>query len=152
MNIDTKRFAKMLTELGITTLSKGDAEAIVGIARLAVDADKKEDDDELSLYDVLATEVCKLAGADAAALQNNEARQPRGADDKEARMLENADRLKAKPQRELAYAVAYMLTIADLDVGRSEDKFLDALFEALGIEDAREEPIVSLINDAIVPD
>ena len=152
MNIDVKRFAKLLSQLGVTTLSKADAEAIVGIARLAVDADKKEDEDELSLYDVLAVEVCKLAGADAETLQGNEAQQPRGADDKEQRMLENADRLKAQPQRELAYAVAYMLTIADLDIRRSEDKFLAALADALAIGEDRMEPIVALINDAIVPD
>src|SRR5258706_6005312 len=135
--IDPARFEALATALGAGTLSPADATAIVGVARLAVDADRSEDSDELDLYDLLAERVCKLAGIAADAVQDAEDKQPRGDDDREQRLLARADQMKTAPVRELGYAVAYVLTIADLDIAPAEDKFLAKLQEALAISDER---------------
>jgi hypothetical protein len=152
MNIEYKRFKAIATELGVESLSKDEAEAIVSIARLAVDADRHEDEDELKLYDILSGHVCALAGISPDSIQSSEAKKPRGDDDRKARMLADADKLKTRGPRELAYAVAYLTAISDLDIQPVESKFLDSLLEALAIDDEREHEIAGAVNDAVVPD
>jgi hypothetical protein len=152
IDIDPAKFMTLASALGDAKLSAADATAIVSVARLAVDADRTEDSDELALYDVLAEHVCKLAGISADAVQDAEDHKPRGDDDRQQRMLARADQLKTKPPRELAYAVAYILTIADLDIAPAEDAFLAALQEALAIDDDRQSEIAELVNEAIAPE
>jgi hypothetical protein len=152
MDIDPNKFAALAATLGNTKLSAADATAIVSIARLAVDADRSEDSDELELYDALAEQVCKLAGISPDAVQDAEDKQPRGDDDRQQRMLARADQLKTAPPRELAYVVAYVLTISDLDIRREEDAFLAELQESLAISDDRQGEIAELVNDAIAPE
>ena len=152
LDLDPAKLAGLATALGNTKLSAADATAIVSVARLAVDADRSEDSDELELYDLLAEQVCKLAGISADSVQDAEDTAPRGDDDREQRMLARADQLKTKPPRELAYAIAYILTIADLDIAPDEDKFLARLQEAFAIDDDRQGEIAELVNEAIAPE
>ena len=152
MDVTPAQFAKLAGSLGATKLEADDAKAIVGVARLAVDADRSEDSDELDLYDLLAEQVCKLAGIAADAVQDAEDVKPRGDDDRETRMLAYADRMRTAPVRELGYAIAYVLTIADLDIAPDEDTFLAALQQALAISDDRQGEIAELVNDAIAPE
>ena len=152
MDIDPARFQKLVKAVfDNEKLTAADAATVVGIGRLAVDADRKEDADELDLYDKLADLVCGLAGTSAAKIQDAAALAPRGDDDRSERMKTKAAALTTRPARELAFAVAYVLTIADLDIAPAEHKFLDALQSALGIDDERVEELAGLVTDAIVP-
>jgi hypothetical protein len=147
--IALQKFPEIATKLGVTKLSATEAQAIVGLARLAIDADRSVDGDELDLYDDLADLICELAGADADEIVETEDRKPRGDDDRVARIADGSTKLTSTPVRELGYAVAFMLTIADLAIQPDEDAYLAQLQDALLLSDDRQAEIAATVSDAI---
>lgn len=149
-DIALQKFQELAHDLGVTSLSVDQAAAIVGLGRLAIDADRTVDGDELDLYDDIADLVCEMApGADPDEIVEAEDRKPRGDDDRKARLADGARKLATAPVRELAYAVAYLLTIADLAIQPDEDAYLAALQDALAISDDRQSEIAATVGDAI---
>jgi len=57
-----QKFSQLASSLGVTKLTPDEAQAIVGLSRLAIDADRSVDGDELDLYDDLGDLICELAG------------------------------------------------------------------------------------------
>jgi len=147
--IALQKFPEIATKLGVTKLDAPEAQAIVGLARLAIDADRSVDGDELDLYDDLADLICELAGADADEIVEAEDRKPRGDDDRVARIADGATKLTTTSVRELGYAIAFMLTIADLAIQPDEDAYLAQLQDALKITDDRQAEIAATVSDAI---
>jgi hypothetical protein len=158
MKIEPARFRKLVETIYETEfrdnalLTPEVAKAIVGIGRLAIDSDRREDPDELATYESLARQVCALAGIGSDEVVNEEAKEWRGDDDRAARMKVRAAQLVTRRARELAYSVAYIITIADLDIARSESEFLDSLLVEFDIDDERAEVLYEQINDAIAPE
>lgn len=148
MQLAPARFRTLVKAL-VDTLTPEDAGTIVGISRLAVDADATEDDDELAAYDVVAAEICAMGKLDVDAIEEREALKHRGPDDLAQRMLSYAAALSTTGAKELAYACANLLTIADLAIQPAESKFLGELQGALDIDDTREAAVAQLVNDAI---
>jgi hypothetical protein len=149
-DIALQKFQELAQQLGVTTLSVDQATAIVGLGRLAIDADRTVDGDELDLYDDIADLVCEMApGADPDEIVEAEDRKPRGDDDRKARLVAGAGKLGTQAVRDLAYAVSYLLTIADLAIQPEEDAYLSALQDALGITDARQSEIAVAVSGAI---
>ena len=149
-DIALQKFQELAQQLGVTTLSVDQAQAIVGLGRLAIDADRTVDGDELDLYDDIADLVCEMApGADPDEIVEAEDRKPRGDDDRKARLADGASKLGTSQVKELAYAVSYLLTIADLAIQPDEDAYLSALQDALGISDDRQSEIAATVSDAI---
>lgn len=147
--IALQKFPEIATKLGVTKLAPPEAQALVGLARLAIDADRTVDGDELDLYDDLADLICELAGADADEIVEAEDRKPRGDDDRVARLADGAGKLTTTPVRELGYAVAFVLTIADLAIQPDEDAYLAQLQDALMISDDRQSEIAATVSAAI---
>jgi len=149
-DIALQKFQELAQHLGVTSLTVEQATAIVGLGRLAVDADRTVDGDELDLYDDIADLVCEMApGADPDEIVEAEDRKPRGDDDRKARLASGAAQLGSSQVKELAYAVAYLITIADLAIQPDEDAYLSALQDALGISDDRQSEIAATVGDAI---
>lgn len=149
-DIALQKFQALAQQLGVTTLGVEQARGIIALGRLAVDADRTVDGDELDLYDDIADLVCEMApGADPDEIVEAEDRKPRGDDDRKARLAENAGKLGTPAVKELAYAVAYLLTIADLAIQPEEDAYLSALQDALAIGDDRQSEIAATVGDAI---
>ncbi|HEY1810870.1 MAG TPA: hypothetical protein VGG74_00850 [Kofleriaceae bacterium] len=148
MKLEPPKFRTLVRAL-VESLSPEDAATLVGIARLAVDADSTEDDDELASYDVVAAELCAMGGLDVAVVERNEALKNRGPDDRAQRMLSYSAALSATPVKELAYACANLLTLADLAIQPSESQFLGDLQAALDIDDTREAAVAALVNEAV---
>ena len=147
--IALQKFPEIAAKLGVTKLGAPEAQAIVGLARLAIDADRSVDGDELDLYDDLADLICELAGSDADDVVEAEDRKPRGDDDRVARIADGAGKLTNTPGRELGYAVAFMLTMADLAIQPDEDAYLAQLQDALKLSDDRQAEIAATVSDAI---
>jgi hypothetical protein len=147
--IALQKFPEIAGQLGVTKLSPPEAQAIVGLSRLAIDADRSVDGDELDLYDDLADLICELAGADADEIVEAEDRKPRGDDDRIARIADGARKLATTSVRELGYAVAFVLTIADLAIQPAEDAYLAQLQDALEISDERQGEIAAIVSNAI---
>jgi uncharacterized membrane protein YebE (DUF533 family) len=149
-DIALQKFQELAQQLGVTTLSVEQATAIVGLGRLAIDADRTVDGDELDLYDDIADLVCEMApGADPDEIVETEDRKPRGDDDRKARLVAGAGMLGNPAVKDLAYAVSYLLTIADLAIQPEEDVYLSALQDALGITDDRQSEIAAAVSGAI---
>jgi hypothetical protein len=163
--IALQKFPEIASKLGVTKLSATEAQAIVGLARLAIDADRSVDGDELDLYDDLADLICELTaepadpaspyrgapapGVDADEIVEAEDRKPRGDDDRVARIADGASKLTTIPVRELGYAVAFLLTMADLAIQPDEDAYLAQLQDALKLSDDRQAEIAATVSDAI---
>ena len=146
MNIDAGRFPDILRTQHPGPLSPIDAEVIVAIAQLAVDADGQEDPDEIKLFFALGKVVFGLAGM-------AEAPTPTfaSADDDAERLLTLAKQLTAVSSRELAYSIAHLLTISDIAIAPEEDELLVDLRTALEITEDRAEELARTIGAAITP-
>lgn len=147
MNIDAGRFPAILQTQHPGPLSPVDAEVIVAIAQLAVDADGQEDADEIKMFFALGKAVFSLAGM-------AEAPTPTFAsgDDDGERLVTLAKQLTAVPSRELAYSVAHLLTISDVAIAPEEDDMLVDLRTALDISEDRAEELARVIGAAVTPE
>lgn len=131
------------------TLPAADAELIVAIAQLAVAADRRDDPDERSLLDALVAQVYAHANVSTSAPTLPPI------DDDEQRvehLRSHAAQLAGKPSAGLAFAIAYALTIADMDLAPEEGDLLDALREALGLDDERAEDLSAAVGMAVTPE
>jgi len=146
MNIDAGRFREILQAQHPGPLSPIDAETIVAIAQLAVDADGQEDADEIRMFFALGKAVFGLAGM-------AEATTPTFADseDDAERLVALAKQLTAVASRELAYTVAHLLTISDVAIAPEEDDLLVELRTALEIAEDRAEELAATIGAAVTP-
>ncbi len=146
MNIDAGRFHEILQAQHPGPLSPVDAEVIVAIAQLAVDADGQEDAEEIKMFFALGKAVFALAGMADTATPTFAADE----DDAE-RLVALAKQLTAVPSKELAYTVAHLLTISDVAIAPEEDDLLMDLREALAIPAERADELAQAIGAAVTP-
>lgn len=153
MNIDAAQY----TQIAAAVYSEGnqgaptpaEAELVVAICQLAVAADGVEDPEEAELFETLAAQV--YAHANAATTPPTF----RPLDDPEQRrdlINSHAAQLAGKPSAALAYALAYILAIADLDLAPEEGEFIEELGDALGIDPDRADELIVSITEIITPD
>ncbi|MFT3697060.1 MAG: hypothetical protein QM831_28215 [Kofleriaceae bacterium] len=145
--IALEKYPDIAAKLGVTKLKGDEAQSIVALSRLAIDADRTVDGDELDLYDDLADIVCEMGGVDADEVVEAEDRKPRGDDDRVRRLVDGVARLSSQGVRELAWATAWILTIADLAIQPDEDAYLSALQDALKLSDDRIAEITAMLSD-----
>ena len=146
MNIDAGRFREILQAQHPGPLSPLDAETIVAIAQLAVDADGQEDADEIKMFFALGKAVFGLAGMAEATTPTFAV-----ADDDTERLIALAGKLHDVASRELAYTVAHLLTISDVAIAPEEDDLLVELRTALEIAEDRAEELAATIGAAVTP-
>lgn len=130
-------------------LSAADAELVVAIAQLAIDADRRDDADERELIDSLAGHVYDHARIATAIPMMTPV------DNEELRMdhlQTHAAQLRGKPAAGLAFACAYALVISDMHLAPEEGAFLESLREALGLDEDRAEELTSVIGVALTPE
>jgi len=146
MNIDAGRFREILKAQHPGPLSPVDAEVIVAIAQLAVDADGQEEADEIKMFFALGKAVFSLAGMDDASTPTFAADE-----DDDERLLALAKQLTTVASKELAYTVAHLLTISDVAIAPEEDDLLMHLRAALEIPAERADELAQAIGAAITP-
>ncbi len=153
MNIDAAQYKQIASVVyydgkeGAPT--PAEAELVVAICQLAVAADGVEDPEEAELFDSLAAQVYAHANAATTPPQF----QP--LDDPEQRrdlIKSHAAQLAGKPSASLAYALAYILAIADLDLAPEEGEFIEQLGDALGLDPDRADELIVSITEIITPD
>ena len=157
MDIDEPQFRTIVTAVfgaaepgnrdSATPLTPDEGRAIIGIARLAVDSDDREDDDEIALLDQLVGHICALAGITAPPLTAL----PRDASERSAALSAAAAPLLGKPSAMLAYAVAYLMTISDMDIAPVEASFVDELGELIGLDPDRAEELQAKVTGILTP-
>jgi hypothetical protein len=127
-------------------LSADDADTILAIAQMAVDADGQEDAEEIQAFFALGKAIYELAGivdAPTPTFINDE-------DDLE-RIRELGSGLSSQQSRELAYAAAHLLTVVDVQIAPEEDDFLEDLRTAFGITEDRAGELATMMGAAITP-
>src|SRR6185436_18943032 len=102
MTIDVLLLDKALRTIHPGKLSAEDAETVVALAQMSVDADGTEDADEIKMFFTLGKGVYALAGL-------TDTPTPTFADDDdEDRVVTLAKQLSTPEARELAYGVAHL--------------------------------------------
>ena len=146
MKIDAGRFRDTLRSVHPGTLSADDAETIVALAQMSVDADGQEDADEIAMFFSLGKAVYELAGL-------TDTPTPTFAVDEDDadRVVSLATKLSSPQSRELAYAVAHVLSIVDVQIAPEEDEFLESLRTALAIGEDRADELAAQMGAAITP-
>jgi hypothetical protein len=146
MTIDAAQLQTALRKVHPGALSAGDAETIVEIAQMSVDADGQEDADEIKMFFALGKAVFELAGL-------RDTPTPTFMDDDDDNRLATlAGKLSSAQSKELAYAVAHLLTVIDVQIAPEEDDFLHHLRETLGVADERADELAADLSAAITPD
>ena len=137
---------ELLTSLHSSKLSPVDAETIIELAQLTLDADGREDADELKTYFAVSKSVFGLAGM-------HDVSPPTFVSDAEDadRMVALAGKLSTPGAKELAFACAHLLSISDVDISPEEGVFVTDLRDALGISVDRADALIEQINTAITP-
>jgi len=146
MTIDPALLDKALRTIHPDKLSAEEAETVVALAQMSVDADGAEDADEIKMFFALGKAVYSLAGL-------TDTPTPTFFDDDEEgnRVTELAGKLASPQAKELAYAVAHLLSIVDVQIQPEESDFLIRLAEACGISEERAEELASQLGAAITP-
>ncbi|MBA3461726.1 MAG: hypothetical protein H0T46_17310 [Deltaproteobacteria bacterium] len=151
MNIDAAQYKQIAT---IVYDGKGvgptaaEAELVVAICQLAVAADKVEDPDEAALFQSIATHVYAHANLSTTPPTFHPIEDQ---DQRRDLMQSTAAQLAGKPSAGLAYALAYILAISDLDLAPEEGELLEDLGEALAIDADRADDLIVGVTEVITP-
>lgn len=140
---------KLADDSTTATLPPGDAELIIAIAQLVMASDRVDDPDERRLFDDVAAHVYRHANITTTA----PTLAPIADEDQRVDHLRShAAQLAGKPSASLAFALAYALTIADMDLAPEEGAMLDTLREALGLDEDRAGDLSSAVGMAVTPE
>jgi hypothetical protein len=126
-----------------------EAELVVAICQLAVAADDVEDAIEAELFDSIASHVyghAKLATTPPTFHPLDDPEQRRDL------IKSHAAQLAGKPAAGLAYALAYILAISDLELAPEEGEFIEDLGDALELEPDRADDLIVTVTEIITPD
>lgn len=151
MNIDAaqyKQIATIVYEGKDGGPSAGEAELVVAICQLAVAADKVDDPDEAALFDSIATHVYAHAKLSTTPPTFHPLDDP---EQRRDMIRSTAAQLAGKPSAGLAYSLAYILAISDLDLAPEEGELLEDLGEALGLDADRADDLIVSVTEIITP-
>jgi tellurite resistance protein len=157
MEIDQAQFSEILAvvfqaqDAATVHVPAEDVVAIVGIGQLVAGADKRDDADERSALDELTEHLCKLAKITPANIPALASPLPGDLDERLDRMGKLGEKLTSMQAKELAYAVAYVVSISDLDLAPEEAEMIDDLAVALGISDERSDELAAAAASAVTP-
>lgn len=130
-----------------TLLAAEDAAAVVAIAYLTLDASGRAEHETAAVVDALASWVGELASSFVAPPELR-------ADDRTTRveqLRELGAALRATQAGELAYALVYVISIADLELAPAEVEVMNELAIALGLTEDRAAELAALSAQAVTP-
>jgi tellurite resistance protein len=141
-----QHYTEILKAVHSEKLSPEDAETIMEIAQLVVDADGQEDQDEIESFFAIGKAIYALAGI-------AETPTPTFASDLEddERIKGLANELESTSVKELAYCVAYILAVSDIALAPEEDAYVEKLRIALGMTEDRADELAAQMGAAITP-
>jgi len=146
MALDAALFGKALRTVHSGTVTEDEAEAIAELAQMSVDADGQEDAEEIRAFFAVGKAVYGFAG-----LEETPTPTFAAVDDEADRLAAIAARLTTTGARELAYGVAHLLSIIDVQIHPEEDAFLTSVRAALQLGDDRADEIAAQLAEAITP-
>jgi hypothetical protein len=151
MQIDASTYETIVrTIIAAPALSPADAATILQIAQLAVDVDLEEYVEERAALDTLTGYVAASGGIDRDAVSPVS---PLPTDDEErAAWLDMlARKLSSTGARELAYALAYVVIVSDVELSPIEIELMDELRTKLAIAVDRAAELVEVVSELVTP-
>jgi hypothetical protein len=151
ISIDDAKFQQILdVTMGIQRISSAEVRTVLQLARLAAEIDLDDDPEEQSLLRSLTARLCTATGA---VLDGLPRPFPIPTDDEEraVQIAALVRRLPTTGARDLAFALAYLMIVSDLELAPIEDALLQQLQRALTIPPARASDLVDAIARIVTP-
>jgi hypothetical protein len=124
--------------------------AILEAAQLAAAIDLDDASEERSLVRVLIARLCAIAGVDASTVRPLSP-VPMDREERDARLAALRERLITPGARELAFVLAYLVVVADLELAPIETDLLDAMQRTLSIPRERAAELVAMASGIVTP-
>jgi hypothetical protein len=149
--LDTSTFGRLLDlVMPGTSPDPTEARAILQIAQLAAGVDLDEDTAEHGLLGALTLQLCAIARIPISSV-GRLSPLPIDAEERHAQLASLASRLVTTRSRELAYIVAYLLIVVDLELAPVETELLEELRRALWIEGRRADILAAAVSELVTP-
>lgn len=146
--VDQTRLRRIVeTVLPDATLERAEATTILEIAQLAAGVEIDGDPVARSILQAVAQQVCSRAG-----LKPGEVLPIPPLPDEEARASwvgSLAAQLQTRGARELAYALAFLVSVADLELTPAETAALEEFQHALGLDHRRATDLVVVLTEIV---
>ncbi len=151
IELDDRTFGRLLDiVMPGRTPAATETSTILQIAQLAAGVDLDEDVDERGLLGTLTRQLCATAGIPLESVRPLSPL-PIDAEERTARIASLAAGLATTSARELAYIVAYLLIVSDLELAPVETELLDGLRAALRVEDRRASELAAEVSELVTP-
>jgi hypothetical protein len=142
--VDQSRLRRIVEHLvPRESIDRVQATTLLEIAQLAAGADQREDPAELAMLQSVAQQI---------GLKPGEIRPIPPVPDEEARVSwirALAAQLETRSARELAFALAFLLSVADLELAALETSALEEFQRALDVEDRRAIDLVIFLTETV---
>jgi len=149
--LDTQTFGRLLDLVMLgSSPSPTEARAILQIAQLAAGVDLDDDIDERGLLGTLRRQVCVLADIPVSSVPVLTPL-PGDAEERAAIVRTLASRVVTTAGRELAFVVAYLLAVVDLELAPVEVDLLEELRRALWLEPGRAAELLVGASEIVTP-
>ncbi len=127
-----------------------EARTVLLIAQLAAGIDLDDDAAERGLLGTLTLQLCASARVPISSVPRLSPL-PIDAEERSAQIASLASRLATTRARELAYMVAYLLIVVDLELAPVETELLAGLRRALWLEDRRADELAAGVSELVTP-
>jgi hypothetical protein len=149
--IDDAKFQQILdVTLGHPPISPPEIRTVLQVVQLAAEIDLDEDPAELTLLRSLTERLCTATGI---ALDSFPRLSAIPTDDEEraAQLAALVQRLPTTGARDLAFALAYLMIVSDLELAPVEDALLHQLQRALTIPPERASHLLDAVGRIVTP-
>jgi hypothetical protein len=149
--VDQRRLRTIVdTLLPSGTLERPEADAMLQFVQLAAGVDHSDDPIEHGIVESIAQTVSGLAGLRVGEMQPIA---PVPDDRARVRWLHRlAEQLTSRPARELAYALVFLTSVADLRLTSMEREALEEFQQALGLEHERVTDLLVFLTTVVAAD
>lgn len=156
IDLDDAKFRQILdVTVGQQALAPRDIPAVVELVQLAaaIDLDDELDDEpgEHAVLQALTARLCAVAGLPPDAVPRL-SRIPTDDEERAARLAAVVPRLTTTGARDLAFALSYLVIVADLELAPVESSLLHQLQRALGLPADRAGEVVAAAAAIVTPE
>lgn len=149
--LDTITFGRLIDlVMPGTAPNPTEARAILQIAQLAASVDLDDDAVERGILGNLTLQLCGLAKIPISSVRPLSPL-PIDAEERTERVTSLASRLVTMQSRELAYVVAYLLIVSDLELAPVESEMLEDLQRALWLAPRRAAVLAAAVSQLVTP-
>lgn len=152
IDLDDAKFRQILdVTVGPQALAPRDIPAVVELVQLAAAIDLDDEPGEQTVLQALTARLCAVAGLPPDAVPRL-SRIPTDDEERAARLAALVPRLTTTGARDLAFALSYLVIVADLELGPVESSLLQQLQRTLGIPADRAGEVVAAAAAIVTPD